>query len=313
MTALLSDTKPILIAGPTASGKSSLAIDIAKKVNGAIINADALQVYKGWSVLSARPPQEALDQCPHYMYGHVPMDHAYSAGEWLRGLQNQMNICLNRGERPIIVGGTGLYFSALTQGLSQIPDVPAPIRAEADQMIKDHGRHIFADILQKDDPETYARIDVQNPARTQRAWEVLRATATGLSKWQDHTDAPFLPESGAHLFSLTSDTDWLNERIDRRFDIMLDLGALEECQAALDNGWWDENQPSCKAIGAKELIYYLQGSMDLTDAVEAAKLQSRRYAKRQRTWFRGRMKNWKKLHLSDSQFDLQRILSAKNC
>ncbi|KAB7615876.1 tRNA (adenosine(37)-N6)-dimethylallyltransferase MiaA [Amylibacter sp. SFDW26] len=308
MTALLSDTKPILIAGPTASGKSSLAINIAQHVNGAIINADALQVYEGWSILSARPPQEDLDQCPHYMYGHVAMDHAYSAGEWLRDVQEQINACLKRGERPIIVGGTGLYFSALTQGLAHIPEVPETIRAEANQMVLDHGRNVFSGILEKDDPETYARIDTQNPARTQRAWEVLKATGISLSEWQDQTDAPFLPEGNMHLFSLTSDTDWLNERIDRRFDIMLDLGALEECQTALSAGWWDENQPSCKAIGAKELISYLQGNMGLTEAVEAAKLQSRRYAKRQRTWFRGRMKSWKKLHLSDSSFDLQQIL-----
>ncbi len=308
MTALLSDTKSILIAGPTASGKSSLAIEIAKHVNGAIINADALQVYEGWSVLSARPPQEDLEQCPHYMYGHVAMDHAYSAGEWLRDIQKQLDICAERKERPIIVGGTGLYFSSLTQGLAHIPDVPASVRAEADQMISDHGRNVFASILENEDPETYARIDVQNPARTQRAWEVLRATGISLSRWQDETDAPLLAENDAHLFSLISETDWLNERIDRRFDIMLELGALEECQVAIDAGWWDENQPSCKAIGAKELISYLQGDMDLTDAIEAAKLQSRRYAKRQRTWFRGRMKDWQKLHLSDSKFDLTKIL-----
>jgi len=308
VTALLSDTKPILIAGPTASGKSSLAIEIAQHVNGAIINADAVQVYKGWSTLSARPPQEDLDQCPHYMYGHVMMDHAYSAGEWLRDVQKQMASCAERGERPIIVGGTGLYFSALTQGLAYIPEVPAAVRAQADQMVVDHGRDVFAGILEKEDPETYARIDVQNPARTQRAWEVLTATGASLASWQDKTEAPILAEHDAHLFSLTSDTEWLNERIDRRFDIMLDLGALGECQAALDAGWWDETQPSCKAIGAKELISHLQGDMDLTQAVEAAKLQSRRYAKRQRTWFRGRMKNWQKLHLSNSEFDLQQIL-----
>lgn len=308
MTALLSDTKPILIAGPTASGKSSLAINIARHVNGAIINADALQVYEGWSILSARPPREDLDQCPHYMYGHVAMDHAYSAGEWLRDLQKQLGKCFDRGERPIIVGGTGLYFSTLTQGLAHIPEVSTSVRAEADQMVIDHGRNVFADILQKDDPETYARIDVQNPARTQRAWEVLKATGVSLSKWQDQTEAPLLSDNDVHLFSLTSDTDWLNERIDRRFDIMLELGALRECQAVLDAGSWDENLPSCKAIGAKELVSYLHGNMDLTDAIEAAKLQSRRYAKRQRTWFRGRMKNWTKLHLSNSTFDLQQVL-----
>lgn len=297
MSTILSDNKPVLIAGPTASGKSTLAIEIALKTGGAIINADAQQVYAGWDILTARPPAQDLLQCPHYMYGHIAMDQPYSVGIWLREIKQQLEHCAKRGERPIIVGGTGLYLSALTEGLADIPEIPAPVRAQADQMARDQGRGVFAELLKHNDPETYAKIDVLNPMRTQRAWEVLTATGTSLSKWQQNRQAPLIQASCAHLISLTSDTDWLNARIDKRFDFMIDHGALDECRKAL-NSWWDETLPSCRAIGAKELISYLKGDLDLTDAVQAAKIQSRRYAKRQRTWFRSRMKIWKNCTIS---------------
>lgn len=307
MPDILTDKKPILIAGPTASGKSALAIKIARKCGGAIINADALQVYEGWNILSARPSAHDLAQCPHYMYGHIAMHQSYSVGGWLRDIKRQLAGCAKRSERPVIVGGTGLYFSSLTQGLADIPEVPVEVRQKADQMAIDQGRDVFAAILKLKDPDTYTQIDVQNPVRTQRAWEVLETTGKGLSKWQKNQQAPIIPEGKAHLISLTSDTSWLNARIDKRFDSMVSLGALEECRAALGS-WWDETLPSCKAIGAKELISHLKGELDLTDAVEAAKLQSRRYAKRQRTWFRSRMQNWHKLHISDNETDLSKLL-----
>ncbi|MFK5998115.1 MAG: tRNA (adenosine(37)-N6)-dimethylallyltransferase MiaA [Rhodobacterales bacterium] len=307
MTSFLSDTKPILIAGPTASGKSSLALKIAEQTQGAIVNADALQVYSGWHILTARPPAEDLACCPHYMYGHVAMDQPYSVGTWLREIGQQLTSCANRGERPIIVGGTGLYFTALTQGLADIPDVPEAIRHAANQMARDEGRDIFAKMLKAVDPETYAQIDTLNPMRTQRAWEVWQATGKGLSQWQQTQQAPLIPEADAHLISLASDTDWLNARIDQRFEAMIAQGALEECRAALDS-WWDATLPSCKAIGAKELILHLKGELGLTESLEAAKLQTRRYAKRQRTWFRSRMKAWNKLHIYDNSIHIMDIL-----
>jgi len=298
VAAYLSDNKPILIAGPTASGKSSFAVEIAEKTGGAIINADAQQVYSGWNILTARPPAPDLLQCPHYMYGHIEMNQAYSVGIWLREIEQQLEHCKKHDERPIIVGGTGLYFTALTQGLADIPQVPASVRQQADLMAKEQGRNVFAERLKDSDPNTYAKIDIQNPMRTQRAWEVLTATGIGLSKWQSNQKAPLIPETNAHLISLTSDTDWLNARIDKRFDLMIDQGALDECRIAMDS-WWDETLPSCKAIGAKELVSHLKGDLNLTDAIEAAKLQSRRYAKRQRTWFRSHMKDWDDLHIFD--------------
>jgi len=234
------------------------------------------------------------------MYGHVAMDQPYSVGTWLREIGQQLKHCAKHGERPIVVGGTGLYFTALTQGLADIPQIPASVRQQADQLTREQGRNIFAERLKISDPDTYAKIDIQNPMRTQRAWEVFTATGIGLSKWQSNQKAPLIPETHAHLISLTSDTDWLNARIDKRFDLMIDQGALDECRIAMDS-WWDETLPSCKAIGAKELILHLKGDLNLTDAVEAAKLQSRRYAKRQRTWFRSHMKDWRDLHIFDTK------------
>ena len=300
MASYLSDNKPILIAGPTASGKSSFAIEVAEKTGGVIINADAQQVYSGWNILTARPPAQDLLRCRHYMYGHVAMDQPYSVGIWLREIEQQLIHCAKHGERPIIVGGTGLYFTALTQGLADIPEVPASVRRQADQMAREFGPDIFAKRLKDSDPDTYIKIDIQNPMRTQRAWEVFTATGIGLSKWQNNQKAPLIPETGAHMISLISDTDWLNARINKRFDFMIDQGALDECRIAMDY-WWDETLPSCKAIGAKELILHLKGDLNLTDAIEAAKLQSRRYAKRQRTWFRSSMKNWDNLHIFDTK------------
>ena len=302
----LSDRKPILIAGPTASGKSSIAIEIAKKTDGVIINADALQVYSGWNVITARPPAEDLDICQHYMYGHVGMDVPYSVGAWLRDIEQHLKICAKHDQRPIIVGGTGLYFTALTEGLAEIPEIPKEVRDQAEALLQDQGRDVFAKLLKDMDPNTYANIDVLNPVRTQRAWEVFTATGKGLFEWQQSQKSPLIAAKDADLISLISDTDWLNERINRRFEIMLNEGALNECSVAMGD-WWDESKPSCKAIGAKELISHLQGQMDLTDAVEAAKLQSRRYAKRQRTWFRSRMKKWHKLHISDTGFDIKTL------
>lgn len=307
MSSILSDNKPILIAGPTASGKSALAIKLAKKTGGAIINADALQVYEGWNVLTARPSTDDLSQCPHYMYGHVAMDQSYSVGAWMRDIKQQLIHCKNMKQRPIVVGGTGLYFSSLTKGLVDIPNVPKDIRKEADYMRETLGPNIFAKLLAVNDPDTYALIDVQNPARTQRAWEVLSATGKGFSKWQQNPQKPLIAESNAHLFLLFSDTEWLNARIDKRFELMLEQGALEECRIAM-NSWWDETLPSCKAIGAKELISYLNNNLELTEAIETAKLYSRRYAKRQRTWFRNRMQMWQKLDISDSNIDLSRTI-----
>lgn len=273
---------PVLIAGPTASGKSAQALRIAEAAGGVIVNADALQVYDGWRVLTARPTLEEEARAPHALFGHVPFEADYSVGDWVRDVAPLITL----KTRPIIVGGTGLYFRALTEGLTEIPPVPAEIRAEADGMTAE----ARLTQLQRDDPATTAKIDVNNPARVQRAWEVLRATGRPLVEWQARTGAPLLPLTKAYPIVLNADREWLNDRIAARFDLMLTTGALEEAEDNLAR--WDRAGGARKAIGAPELIAHLRGQMSREEAREAAIIASRQYAKRQRTWFRARMGDW---------------------
>ncbi|WP_270730655.1 tRNA (adenosine(37)-N6)-dimethylallyltransferase MiaA [Shimia sp. Alg240-R146] len=277
--------QPVLIAGPTASGKSALALEIAETQGGVVINADAIQVYDNWQVLTARPPAEDIARAPHLLYGHLPYDADYSVGHWLR----EVAPLLTAGQRPIITGGTGLYFTALTQGLAEIPPTPAGLRETANARVASEG---FEALLAELDPETTARIDVQNPMRVQRAWEVLTATGRPLAAWQDDTPPPLLPLPDTLPIVFDTDKDWLNERIARRFDVMLAQGALEEARANLD--MYDPQMLSMKAIGAPELIAHLRGETTLDQAREAATIATRQFAKRQRTWFRSKMSGWVK-------------------
>ena len=277
---------PVVIAGPTASGKSALALQIAERQGGVIVNADALQVWGCWRVLTARPSAAEEARAPHLLYGHLPIGAEYSVGHWLREVASVQA----GGARPIIVGGTGLYLTALTEGLAEIPPVPPDVRAEADARLAAGG---VAVMLAELDAATRARVDPLNPARIQRAWEVQRATGRGLASWQAATGPALLPAGSARLLVLDAGRDWLAERIDRRFRAMLAQGALEEARAVLPD--WTPAAPWARAIGAPELVAHLRGEMGLEEAVTAAQAASRQYAKRQRTWFRARMKGWEKV------------------
>lgn len=280
--------RPVLIAGPTASGKSALAAEIVARSGGVIVNADALQVYECWRVLTARPSVEEEAALPHRLYGTVGRRQPWSVGHWLRAVAP----LLRDGPRPVIVGGTGLYFTALTEGLAEIPATPPEIRLEGDRLLAAHG---IAALLDGIDEATSRRIDRLNPARVQRAWEVQRATGRGLADWQDDTGPPLLPLALCEPFVLRPDRDWLANRIGLRFDQMMREGALEEVRANLPD--WDPTLPSSRAIGAAELVAHLRGESPLSEAVEAAKTATRQYAKRQRTWFRNRLRGWKVLDL----------------
>lgn len=282
----ISREAPVLIAGPTASGKSALAMEIAARDGRIVVNADALQVYGCWRLLTARPSKADETALPHALYGHVARMQPYSVGHWLREVAGYL-------DRPVvIVGGTGLYLSALTEGLAEIPPVPPEVRAEADRRRLGEGFAVLRDEL---DAATAARIDLLNPARVQRAWEVLRATGRGLADWQAGTGAPLLPLARAEALVIRPDVDWLNARIDRRFDAMIDAGALEEARA--ERPFWHPAAAYARAIGAPELMAHLDGTLTLAEAVAAAKTASRQYAKRQRTWFRSRMKAWREVTL----------------
>ena len=283
---------PVLIAGPTGAGKSALALSVAEAAGGEIVNADALQVYACWRVLTARPSPEEEARAPHHLYGHQPFEADYSAGMWLREVAALLDDMRARGARPIIVGGTGLYFAALTEGLAEIPPVPDEIRARA--LARIAAGEVDAMVAELD-PASRARIDTKNPMRVQRAWEVLTATGRGIAAWQDETPPPLLPAAHALPLVLEADRAWLNARIDARFDAMMEMGALEEARALAPR--WDPARLAARAIGAPELIAHLRGELTLEAAIAAAKLQSRQYAKRQRTWFRSRMKGWRRIPL----------------
>ena len=275
----ISSTRPVLIAGPTASGKSALALAIAQSQGGVIVNADASQVYDCWRVITARPSTQDEAAAPHALYGHVPWDAPYSAGTWLREVLELMN----GPERVILVGGTGLYFAALTEGLAQIPEIRPDIRAQGDQMA-------LQDMLVALDPETRGRIDMANPARVQRAWEVQRSTGRGLAEWQDDTPAPALPISQAASFVMDAPKEWLTPRIEKRFSQMLAQGALDEVAAMAP--LFDPTRPAFRAIGVPELTAHLRGEMTLEAAETRVTIATRQYAKRQRTWLRKHCAAW---------------------
>lgn len=274
--------RPVLIAGPTASGKSSLALAIAQAQGGVVVNADALQVFEGWPILSAQPSPEERVRAPHALYGHLPYDAETSVGDWLRDLAP----ILAGDQRPIIVGGTGLYLTALTEGLAEIPAVPGDVRAAGDALS-------LEDLRAQVDPSTLAGLDQLNRARVQRAWEVERATGTPLRVWQARTPPPLLPLDHAQPIVLDAPKEWLTPRIARRFDQMLAQGALAEAQAMAPH--WDPALQSSRTIGAREMIALSRGEMPQDQAREAVVIASRQYAKRQRTWFRARMRAWHKI------------------
>lgn len=285
ISALVPDpARPVVIAGPTASGKSSLALAIAEAQGGVIINADALQMFRGWPILTAQPPAEDLARAEHLLYGHLPYDAEYSVGAWLRDVAPLLH-----GARPIIVGGTGLNLTALTEGLAEIPPIPPEVRAEADAMSLDA-------LLEGVAPATRNGLDQRNRARVQRAWEVQRATGRALADWQRDTPPPLLPAADAECLVLDAPKEWLSPRIAQRFDMMLGAGALEEARGM--DPLWDPALLSSKAIGARELVAHLRGDLSLDAARESVIIATRQYAKRQRTWFRARMKGWKTIAAS---------------
>lgn len=274
--------RPVLIAGPTASGKSALALRIVERGGGRIVNADAMQVFADWRVLTARPSRAEETRAPHALYGHVGWERAYSTGDWLRDLAPLLH-----GPRPVIVGGTGLYFRALTEGLADIPATRPEIRTEAAARFEAIGLPAMVAELA---PDVRADIDASNPVRVLRAWEVARQTGRSIRDWQAETPPPLIPPDACLPLRIDAPRDWLAERIARRFEMMLDAGALEEARAVLPR--WNPALNAAKAIGAADLIAHLRGEIDLATARDRAVTATRRYAKRQRTWFRARMGGW---------------------
>ncbi len=272
------------MAGPTASGKSALAIALAQRLGGEIVNADSMQVYRDLSILTARPPDEDTALSPHHLYGVLAAGETCAAGLWLAWMRRLLPTIWGRGRLPVVVGGTGLYLRALTAGLAPVPEVPPEARAAAAADYDRLGAAAFAADLAKLDPAAAAAIPPGNRQRMIRAMEVARATGKPISVWQAEPHAGGLSRPPV-VVSLLPEREWLYARCDRRFRAMLAAGAWEQAEAALAAGL-SPDAPVCRALGAAALIAAILGRMDREAAVAVAQRETRNYAKRQLTWFR---------------------------
>jgi tRNA dimethylallyltransferase len=283
--------RAVLIAGPTASGKSALAVFLAEQLGGIVINADAMQVYRDLRILTARPSAAEEARVPHRLFGHVDAAETYSVGRWLRDVAPVLEEAARRGVLPIVVGGTGLYLKALTGGLAAIPPIPAAIREALRSRLADQGAGALHAELTLRDPMAAARLSAGDGVRIVRALEVVEATGRPLSAWHRAGMPALVDAQKALKVVLSLERGTLHQRIDVRFDAMMANGALEEVQA-LRARRLDPLLPAMKAHGVPRLIAALNGDIPLLEAVDAAKRDTRRYTKRQLTWFRNQLPDW---------------------
>jgi tRNA dimethylallyltransferase len=297
--------RPILIAGPTASGKSGLALDLAERLGGTVINADSMQVYRELSILTARPTAEDEARAPHALYGFVSGGEAYSAGRYAADAARAIAEARAAGRVPIIVGGTGLYFKTLLEGLSPIPAAEPQVRAFwRAEAARRHAPDLHA-LLAKRDPEMAARLMPTDTQRIVRALEVLDSTGRSLADWQREPGRPVLAEVDAVRLVLRPDRAGHGALIDARFDAMLASGALDEVRGLLALGLSTE-LPVMRALGVAPLAAHLAGALSLEKAVSAAKTETRQYAKRQLTWLKSNMIAWKPITTQDMEIILDR-------
>ncbi len=285
----------ILIAGPTASGKSALALELSARHGGTIVNTDSMQVYSVLRTLTARPGADELQRAPHALYGHVHPSVAYSTGAWLRDVM----ALSGRGEldsgRPIFVGGTGLYFRALVGGISEMPEIPETVRERWRYELAQQGSTKLHRILMREDSAAAMALKPTDGQRIVRALEVLQASGRSILKWQQERGKPLIDVKSARLLVIEPDRADLVARIERRFDAMIANGAMEEARALGALGL-DPSLPAMKAIGVRELLAASAGEMTLEAAIEQAKIATRQYAKRQATWFRHQLgPEWQRL------------------
>jgi len=299
----------ILIAGPTASGKSALALRLAEKLGGVIVNADSMQVYRDLRIITARPTPDEEARVPHRLYGHVDAAENYSVGRWCRDVGAALTEIAEQGHVPILVGGTGLYFKALTSGLAAVPPIPADIRGQVRGRLQSEGvAPLYAELLERD-PLTAHRLMPLDRSRIARALEVMLATGRSLTDWhRDGLPGLIDPSRAAKIF-LTCERKQLVARIETRFAAMLAAGALEEVRA-LRERQLDPLLPAMKAHGVPWLIRHLNGELSLDDAGAGAVMDTRRYAKRQVTWFRNQMKDWPMVAAEEALMALESQLTG---
>jgi tRNA dimethylallyltransferase len=277
--------KAVLIAGPTASGKSAFALDLAQKTGGVVINTDSMQVYRDLRILTARPTLEEEAQAPHRLYGHVDAAVNFSAGAWVSDAAKALAEARAQNRLPIFTGGSGLYFKALTRGLSAVPPIAAEVREDVRARLERDGVEASHAALAQKDPVSAERLKPRDRTRIARALEVVEATGRSLTDWHREGLPPLLPPGQFSAIFLAPDREDLYARIDARFDVMLAAGAREEV-AALAARKLDPLLPAMKAHGVPTLIRHLQGEITLEQAAEIGRADTRHYAKRQFTWFR---------------------------
>lgn len=286
-------TEAVLIAGPTASGKSRLAVELARQLGGIVINADSMQVYGDLRILSARPSAEDEATAPHRLYGHVAASERYSVGRWLVDVGKVLEEVRGSQAMPVIVGGTGLYFKALIEGLATVPPIPPAVRAYWRARGEEEAAEVLHEALATRDPEGAALVRPSDKVRIIRALEVIDGTGRSLDSWHRQAGAhsPLVAAAKAACIVLEPDRPQLHERIGARADHMVGAGVLDEVRRLATLGL-DRASPAMKAIGVREFLDHLAGKLSLEEAVTSVKTETRRYAKRQTTWFRNQMPNW---------------------
>lgn len=311
-----SDTKAVLICGPTASGKSALAVELAQEFGGVVINADSMQVYAELRIITNRPTPADEASAPHRLYGFRPAREPYSTALWLADVRAALDEPKGEGRLPIIVGGTGLYFKSLTEGLSDIPDIPEEIRARYRLLGQTEPPEALHAELARRDPLTAARLRPTDPQRIVRAIEVLEATGRPLAEWQATRQPPLLPLARAYPLVMSVERAELYRRCDARFDAMIAEGAIEEARAVAALGL-DPSLPAMRAVGLPPLLAYSRGEIAFEEAAERSKTNTRNYAKRQISWINSNFIMWK-THMAkekertkrDATIFLQNVLTS---
>ena len=300
--------KLILLAGPTASGKSNLAIKLAKKLNGEIINADSMQVFKEFNILSSRPNSNQTNKIKHHLYGIISVKKYFSSGDWLKQAKKKINICLKNKKLPIVVGGTGLYFNTITKGLSKIPDIDLKTRKKVRNLFKKLGSKKFYERLSKLDPKVKGRILPTDSQRAQRAYEVKLKTKKSLFDWFANTKSDFLDFEIKKIF-INIPREELLKKISTRTELMFKKRCIDEVKK-FNNLRVNKSLSANKLIGVKEINDFLSRSTSLEKCKDLINIKTRQYAKRQNTWARGHMKNWNKLYSKNFSILLKKTLKV---
>jgi tRNA dimethylallyltransferase len=300
--------KLILISGPTGSGKSQLAVSLALKINGEIINADSMQIYNDFSVLSSRPTKKNLKKVQHHLYGFILADKYFSTGAWIKVAKKKIKECIKKGKVPIIVGGTGLYFNAITRGISKIPKINIQTRRKIRNLHKKIGNIKFYEKLLLIDPKVKDKILPSDTQRIIRAYEVIHKTKKSIFDWASTTKSDFLKYDIRKIF-INIPRDILLNKIEKRTEKMFRDNCVDEVKVFLTKKL-DSQLSINKLIGVKEIENNLKGIFSLEKSKELINIKTRQYAKRQNTWARGHMDNWKKLYSKDSYSLLKKVLKA---